>query len=237
MKTVGIVGGIGPESTIEYYRLIIAAWREQTQDRSYPSIIINSIDPTKLLDLIKADRLTELTEYLLIELQRLAWAGADFGVLACNVAHVVFDALRDRSPIPLISIVEATCQDASLRGLKRIGLFGTKYVMQGRFYSEIFNQAGISLIAPALDEQEFIHEKYLNELAVGVFLAETRNGLLAIAERLRVEEGIEGLILGGTEIPLILREASSDQKIPFLNTTMIHVGQVMAGLFSEKCDA
>jgi len=232
MKTVGIIGGIGPESTIEYYRFIIAAWRKQKQNGSYPSIIINSIDWTKVINLMGDKRFAELTEYLLTELRRMDRAGADFAVVAANAPHVVFDALRDKSPIPLISIVEATCQDATSRGLKRVGLFGIKVVTQGSFYFDIFSKAGISLVVPTLDEQEYIHEKYLNEFVNGVFLAETRDGLMDIVERLRVQEGIEGLILGGTELPLILRDAP-DQKIPFLDTTMIHVGQIMAGLFSE----
>jgi aspartate racemase len=233
MKTVGIVGGIGPESTIDYYRFIIAAWREQTQDGSYPSIIINSIDLAKLISLLRADSFAEVTEYLLAGVQRLDRAGADFAVIAANAAHVVFDALRDKSPIPLISIVEATRQDASSRGLKRVGLFGNKFTTQRSFYIDKFKEAGITLVVPSLDEQEYIHEKYFDELVHGVFLAETRNGLLAIAERLRVQEGIEGLILGGTEIPLILRDAS-DQGIPFLDTTMIHAREIVAQLLAAN---
>ncbi len=105
MKTVGIIGGIGPESTIEYYRMIIASYREQKQDGSYPAILINSIDLRKMLDLIGANELAEATEYLVGEVQKLARAGADFGVLASNTPHIVFDEIRRQSPIPLISLV------------------------------------------------------------------------------------------------------------------------------------
>jgi len=140
MKSVGIIGGIGPQSTMDYYKFIIAEWRNRTQDGSYPSIIINSIDPTKLLGLIGSQRFPEAADYLLTELRRLANAGVDFGVLSANGAHVVFDVLRDKSPIPLISIVEATCQETISCGLKRVGLFGAKFVMQGGFYFDIFIQ-------------------------------------------------------------------------------------------------
>ena len=99
MKTVGIIGGLGPESTIDYYRLIIAAWRKQVHDGSYPSIIINSIDRNRLQNLLVAKKLSELTEFLLTELHRLVDAGVDFAVLAANAAHIVFDALREKSPI------------------------------------------------------------------------------------------------------------------------------------------
>ena len=118
MKTVGMIGGIGPESTIEYYRSIIAAYREQKLDGSYPSIIINSIDLKKLLDLIAANQLANVTEYLVAEVQKLARAGADCGLLAANTPHIVFDEIRRGSPFPLVSIVEATCQAAKALGLK-----------------------------------------------------------------------------------------------------------------------
>src|SRR4030042_5490806 len=109
MKTVGIIGGIGPESTIEYYRLIIASYREQKRDGSYPSIIINSIDMKKMLDLIAANELAGVTEYLLGEMKKLALAGADLGLLASNTPHIFFADIQRQSPIPLVSIVEATC--------------------------------------------------------------------------------------------------------------------------------
>ena len=231
MKTVGIIGGIGPESTIDYYRFIIAAWRKQTDDESYPSIIINSIDWPVLINLMVANKHVELTEHLLTEVQRLANAGADFAAVAANAPHVVFDDLREKSPIPLISIVEATCQDAICRGLKRVGLFGIKVVTQGRFYTDKLKHSGITPVVGTLDEQEYVHQKYLSEFVNNVFLEETRNSLLAIVERWRVEEGIQGLILGGTELPLILRDVPN-HRIPFLDSTMIHVKRIVDGLLS-----
>ncbi len=168
---------------------------------------------------------------MLTELHRLANAGVDFAVLAANAVHIVFDALREKSPIPLISIIDGACDDARSRGLKRTGLFGTKFVMQGNFYLDKFKQAGIDLIVPTLDEQEYIHEKYFGELVNGIFEKQTRDRFLAIAERLKVEEGIEGLILGATELPLLLRDASNE--IPFLDTTMIHVKQIVTAMLPE----
>jgi aspartate racemase len=235
MKTVGIIGGIGPESTIEYYRFIIDAWRKQTQDGSYPSIIINSVDVSKLLAWMEANESEAFTDYLANEIEKLARAGADFGALAANTPHIVFDELRRRSQIPLVSIVEATCDEARSLGLKRVALFGTRFTMQGRFYPEVFSKGGITIVAPSDNEQAYIHDIYTKELLNNIFLPETRDALLAIVERLKIDEGIEGLILGGTEFPLILRDAS-DQGIPFLDTTMIHVGQIMTGLFSEAHD-
>jgi aspartate racemase len=227
MKTVGIIGGIGPESTIEYYRQIIAAYRQRQRDGSYPSLLINSIDMKRMLDLIGANELAAVTRYLLGEVQRLAQAGADFGALASNTPHLVFEALNRQSPIPLISIVETACDAAKALGLKRIGLFGTRFTMQGRFYADVFGRAGITLVTPSPDEQTTIHDKYMGELVNGVVRPETRERLLAIVARLKDEEGIGGLILGGTELPLIL-SGDMGQGVPFLDTTRIHVERIVA---------
>lgn len=231
MKTVGIIGGIGPESTVEYYRLLIAAYREQKQDGSYPSIIINSIDLKKMIDLVATNQLATVTDYLVDEVNKLSSAGADFGALASNTPHIVFEGIRARSPIPLISIVGSACDAAQSLGLKRVGLFGTRFTMQGEFYSKVFSRAGITIIVPEEDEQDYIHQHYMNELVNGIFLPETREHLLAIADELRDRQGIEGLILGGTELPLILRD-NEHNGISFLDTTRIHVNHIVAQLLS-----
>ncbi len=221
MKTLGIIGGIGPESTIDYYRAIIATYRERRKDGDYPSIIINSISVKKLLDLVAADSLPALTDWLVDEVERLARAGADFALFASNTPHIVFDKVQARSSIPLISIVQATCDAAKALGLKRVGLFGTRFTMQARFYPETFAREGIAVIAPAPGEQAFIHEKYTVELLNNVIRADTRERLLAIVDTMKGRDGIQGLILGGTELPLILRDHEATD-IPFLDTTQIH---------------
>lgn len=230
MKTLGVIGGIGPESTVEYYRLIIAAYQGRVRDGSYPSIVINSIDLKKMVDWITADRLAEVVEYLVVEVERLARAGADLALLSANTAHVVFDEVRRRSPVPLVSIVEAACAEAKAHGLRRLALFGTRFTMRGRFYPEVFSREGLALVVPAEDEQEFIHDRYMNELLKGVFLPETRERLLAIAGRMGEREGVEGLILGGTELPLILRGERA-AGLPLLDTTRIHVNAAVARLW------
>jgi aspartate racemase len=221
MKTLGIVGGIGPESTIDYYRSIILAWRDETQDGSAPSVIINSIDLKKMLDLVAAGSLDEVTTYLSGEMERLAQAGASVGLLAANTPHIVFDDVQRRSSIPLIGIVEATCAAAEKLGMRKLGLFGVRFTMQGRFFSDSFSKVGIGIVVPDEGEQSYIHNIYMNELVKGIFLPETRERLLAIADRMVKQEQIDGLILAGTELPLILRDAAST--VPFLDTTQIHV--------------
>jgi aspartate racemase len=231
MKTAGIIGGVGPESTIEYYRSIIASYRERTRDGTYPSLVVNSIDLKRMLDLIGAAKLPEVTEYLLGELNRLARSGADFAALAANTPHIVFDPLSARSPVPLISIVEVTCEAARAKGLRRVGLFGTRFTMQAPFYPEALTRSGITVVPTSPDEQEYIHEKYMHELLNGIFSPATRDHLLAIVERMKAHDGIEGVILGGTELPLILRE-EEHAGIPFLDTTKLHVEAIVSHLLS-----
>ncbi len=227
MKTLGIVGGVGPESTIEYYRTIIALYRARKMDGSYPPLIINSIDLKKELDLATANDLAGMTEYLRAEVEKLARAGADFGLIAANTPHIVFDDLQPRSPIPLISIVEAACKAAQARGLKKLGLFGTRFTMQGSFYPKVFSREGIELVVPDPKDQDYIHDKYMNELVPGKFLPETRENLLAIVDRLKGKIDIDGIILAGTELPLILRDETHNG-IPFLDTMKIHAEAAVA---------
>lgn len=231
MKTVGLIGGVGPESTIEYYRFIIEAYRERKQDDTYPSIIINSVDVNKYVTLATANQFDKFADELVIEIERLARAGADFAALAANTPHIVFDELQRRSKIPLVSIVEATCDKARSLGLKRVALLGTRFTMTGGFYQDVFARAGIDLIVPNDDEQAYIHEKYIGELLKNIFTDDTRAGLLAIIDQLRQRDAIEAVILGGTELPLILRGADRDD-VPFLDTTKIHVERIVERLLS-----
>jgi len=222
-----MIGGIGPESTIDYYRAIISAYRKQITDDSYPSIIINSINLTKAVGLVTANELAALADFLLEELGRLARAGANIAFLAANTPHIVFHRLQPRSPIPLVSIVEAACRAAKAKGFQKVGLFGTRFTMQGQFYPDVFTREGIELVVPAAADQEQIHNIYMNELLKNIFLPESRAALLAIIDRLREKTGMEGLLLAGTELPLILRDKEHDG-IPLLDTTVIHAEAAVA---------
>ena len=231
MKTLGIVGGLGPESTLDYYRRTIELYRERQRDGSYPQFIINSVDLKKGLDFMAASDLAGMADYLLEGIGKLARAGADFGLIAANTPHIVFDDIAPKSPIALISIVEATCAAAKTRKLKRLALFGTRYTMQASFYPKVFSRAGIELLVPESNDQDYIHDKYMNELVPGKFLPETRAGLLAIVDRIKTTNDIDGVILAGTELPLIL--CDPDHKgIPFLNTTNIHCDAAVAEMLS-----
>jgi aspartate racemase len=222
MKTLGIIGGLGPESTIDYYQKIIALYRERTRNGSYPEFIIKSVNLRKGLDFMDADDLAGMADYLLQAIGKLAQAGANFGLISANTPHIVFDDVASKSPIPLISIVGTTCAAAKTRNLKRLALFGTRYTMKASFYPKVFSREGIELLVPEPNDQDYIHDKYMNELVPGKFLSETRSGLLAIVDRMKAKSDIDGVILAGTELPLILRDPAHN-RIPFLDTTKIHV--------------
>jgi aspartate racemase len=232
VRTAGIIGGVGPESTIDYYRSIVAAYRERRGDGSYPSIIINSIDLNRLMQWWHAGEHPPVIEYLSTEVQKLARAGADFGLLAANTPHIVFNEVQQQSPIPLISIVQVTCDAAMAMGFKKLGIFGTRFTMQGRFYPDVLDQAGIELALPAAAEMDYIHDIYVNQLLKGQFLSETKARLRAIAERMRTEQGIQGLILAGTELPLLLRDVG-ECGVVFLDTTQIHVRAIVERLLES----
>ena len=231
MKVLGIIGGIGPESTVDYYQTIVGLYRARQPDGSYPLLLINSVDMQRLRNAFEAGDLAAVVDYLVPELHRLHRAGAEFGLLAANTPHLVFDELQRQSPIPLISIVAVTGTAAKARGLKRVGLFGTRFTMTAPMYPEVFAREGIAVVIPELADQDYIHEKYLGELVNGIFLPETREGLLAIVDRMAHQNGIDGVILGGTELPLILREPEHNG-IPFLNTTAIHCAAAIDRMFS-----
>ena len=226
MKTLGIIGGIGPEATIDYYKSLITTHREQNPGADAPSIVINSINMKKAVDLITANRLTELANYFVDEIRRLANAGADVGLLAANTPHIVFDEIAGQSPLPLISIVEATRDEACSEGFSRVGLLGTRFTMKARFYPEVFAKEHIQIVVPSDPDQEYVHEKYFRELVNGTFLDETRSELVAIVQRMRERDDIEAVILGGTELPLILRD--TEMGIPLLDTTQIHLQAALA---------
>ena len=231
MKTLGIIGGLGPESTVDYYQRIIALYRQRTADGHYPEFIVVSVDLRKGLDFMDANELSGMADYLLEAIGKVARAGADFAIISANTPHIVFDDIAPNSPIPLISIVEATCAAAKARKLKRLALFGTRYTMQANFYPKVLAREGIDLLMPEREDQDYIHEKYFSELVPGKFLPETRAGLLTIVDRMKAQSDIDGVILAGTELPLILR-GETHNGIPLLDTTKIHCEAVVAEMLT-----
>ena len=232
MKTLGIIGGTGPESTIEYYQRLIAAHRRRHPDGRPPSLIINSVDNTQLIEWFTAKELAKVVDYLAQEIDRLARAGADFALIAANTPHLVFDQLQQRVSLPLLSIVEATANTAAKAGLRRLALFGTRFTMAAPMFPDAFSRRGLTIVVPNADEQVLIDAKYFGELFVGIILDETRAALLEIVEAMKQRDGVDALILGGTELSLILREPTA-AGVPVLDTTQIHVDAAVDRLLRD----
>lgn len=227
MATLGLVGGLGPESTIDYYRRILEAW-EREEPGTAPSIVIDSLDVQRALHLVATDR-PALVDYLLASLRRLAGAGVDFAAMSANTPHIVFDELAARSPVVLLSIVEVCATEARQRGLARLALLGTRFTMEASFYPEVCARYGISVVPPDDADRLWVHERYVGELLKGEFRGDTRERFISLVRRLRDSESIDGVILGGTELPLLL-SAPVIADLPALDTTALHVAAIVRRL-------
>ncbi|MCB2293558.1 amino acid racemase [Clostridium algoriphilum] len=225
MNKIGMIGGFGPESTLEYYRLLIETYRHETNNESSPEIIIYSMDINILLKLVENKQWDVLVEWLVNGIKVLHKAGADFGFISANTPHIVFDRVNELSPIPLLSIVDETCNHIEKIGAKRVGLLGTKFTMESEFYQRACNKNNIQIYVPNEKDQGYINNKLMTEIELGNFLDETRKGLVDIIRRMMQDNSIEGVILGCTELPLILTK--SELGIPFFNTTQIHVESII----------
>jgi aspartate racemase len=183
--------------------------------------MINSLDVDKVLAWLDTGRLAELADYIALGVEALRQGGAEIGCIAANTPHLVFDDVERRSQIPLISIVRATAKHAKTLGLQKVGLFGTGFTMRANFYPDEFGRAGIGLVIPTDPERQLIHQSYIGELLKNQFLPETKAAILRIAQRMKDGDGVEAIVLAGTELPLLLRDSGAD--VEFLDTTRIHV--------------
>jgi aspartate racemase len=226
MKRIGLIGGMGPESTLAYYSEIINAFKDEKGDLDYPEIIIYSVNLSEFLALMKRREYGRVIEIMVEKLQALKKAGADFAAITANTPHMLFEQINERSPLPLISIVEAACREAIKRGLKRPGLFGTGFTMGATFYQDVFGQQGIEVILPDHQDREILNKKLFSEIELGIFKDETRQVLIEMIRQMVLEQHIDSLILGCTEFPLILKEETY-AAIPMLNTTKIHVEAIV----------
>ncbi|MGM9616177.1 aspartate/glutamate racemase family protein [Butyricicoccus sp.] len=221
MRKVGLVGGTGPESTVMYYRDINYGIYEKTKGRAFPELSIESVNLYHAVQYCQDQSYEELTAYLLQAVCHLAESGAEFAALTANTVHIVFDEVNRQSPIPLVSIVEAACEQAKRRKLKRVGLLGTIFTMKGNFYQETFSREGIEILTPSDREMELVNDRIANELELGIVKETTRQELIQVIRDMQQREKIEAVILGCTELPLALTDEICP--VPCLDTTKIHI--------------
>jgi aspartate racemase len=218
-KKIGILGGMSPESTAEYYQYLTRTYTERYGDHNYPEIIIYSVSFQPYIDWPVDDRWDLVAEGLGEAVQKLEVAGADFIVIATNTMHIVIDELRACVNIPFLSLLDAVGDAITAKNLKTVGLLGTAFTMGKTFYQEALAKKGIKVLVPSAEDQKYINEVVYNELIAGVFRDDSRTGYLKVIDKL-ADDGAEGMILGCTEIPLLVSKKYTS--MPLFDTTTIH---------------
>jgi len=226
VKKIGLVGGIGPASTLDYYKGIIDSYRAGGVRNDYPIMVIDSLNLTEMYNLVSTKQWDQFTARLVSSVKHLEASGAEFAAMAANTAHIVFDEVSKQSPLPLISIVEETCKYASARNCKSVVILGTAFTMSSGLYSEAFAKYGISAFVPPADEQAAIHGIIFPNLQEGIILAEDKKTMLKIANGMIQEHNADALILGCTELPLIIKNEDIDTLL--LDTTQIHIEAILS---------
>jgi len=230
MKRAGIVGGLGPESTVDYYQLFIQKYQDRMNStQTLPELFINSINMYNIFKFISEDRLDDLVDYVAGAANKLENIGADFVVVSANTPHIVFNEVRKKVNVPMISIVDATFEKAKELNLQNVGLLGTKFTMEHDFFKKPFELEGKKIVVPDEADQQFMHQRIVDELENGIVNEETKQEFLKIINKLIADKDLDGLILGCTELPMILKDG--DVNVSLLNTTEIHVDKMIDQLF------
>lgn len=225
MKKLGLVGGMGPESTIPYYHDIVYGVQGRIGKKLIPNLTIESVNVFEVLKLCSEQKYDELTDYLMQAIRNLTASGADFIALSANTPHIVFDRLQERSAVPLVSIVDAACREAIRLNMHKLGLLGTIFTMTEDFFKKPFYNNNIEIITPTAEEMEYVNLKISSELEFGIVKEETLQGFQKIIKRMQQEDGIEAVILGCTELPLLLSDEVSP--VPCLDTMQIHIRRLI----------
>lgn len=231
MKKLGLIGGVGPESTIPYYKGIVYGVQQKVGKPYFPNLTIESLSTFEVIRMSSAGNLDGLTAYLLQGFRNLVAAGAEVGAMACNTGHLVFEALQKEVPIPLISIVETAKKEAQKQGYQKIGLIGTQATMEEDFFKAPFRKAGIDVVVPQPSERTFIADHIEKELELGIVKEDTAQEVLAITSRLAQGQQIEAIVLGCTELPMIFtgRQAA----VPVLDTMQLHIQTLVSAIMED----
>ncbi len=228
MKKLGLIGGTGPESTLLYYRKFVYEANKRTGDSFFPNLTIESINVYDVLAMCAEQDYAGLTDYLAKAVNNLVAAGADVVSLTGSTPHIVFNQLQARSPVPLVSIIDATCAEVKNQQLEKVGLLGTRFTMEADFFKKPFIEAGINVVVPAANEIEYIADRIYHELERGIVKPQTRERILSIVERMYRDNGIGAVILGCTELPLIFADAQLS--VAALDTVDIHIASLFDAL-------
>jgi aspartate racemase len=223
-KRIGILGGISPESTIEYYRHITHTYTQRFGDYGYPEILIYSVSFQPYVDWPKEERWDLIAQGLSRAAQSLQAAGADFIVIAANTMHLVLDQVRASVHIPVLSLLDVVAEAIQAKGIKTVGLLGTRFTMEKNLYQDALAHRNITMLIPDAGDREYVNRVIYDELVAGHIRAESRAGYVEVIKKLAAR-GAQGVILGCTEIPLLVSEA--DAGLPLFDTTLLHAEAVL----------
>ena len=218
-KKIGILGGMSPESTIAYYEYITRTYTERFGDYGYPEIIIYSVSFQPYVDWPQQERWDLVAQGLGEAARKLEAAGADFIVMATNTMHLVFDQVQASIQVPMLSLLDAVGEAILAGGIKKVGLLGTMYTMEKTFYQDALGRRGITVLVPDPKDRQYVNAVIYDELVAGQIRDESRAGLIAVIRKL-AERGAQGVILGCTEIPLLV--TATDAGMRLFDTTAIH---------------
>lgn len=225
MKKLGLIGGMGPESTLPYYHDIVYGVQKKMKDGSFPLLTIESVNVFDVLRYCERKEYDKLVNYLMKAINNVIMSGADFAALAANTPHIVFEELQKRSAIPLLSIIDTVYDEVVKRKMKKVGLLGTKFTMEGDFFKKKFQENNIDIVIPNEEERKYINEKISKELELGIVNQDTLKEFIEIVDRMIDEDEIEAIILGCTELPLLFNGVP--MPLELLDTMKIHVNAIV----------
>jgi aspartate racemase len=220
MKTIGLIGGMSWESSIEYYRIINETVRARLGGLHSAKSVMYSVDFAEIEALQHQGKWDEATDLMIDAAQRIQRGGADFVIICTNTMHKMADEVQNHIQIPLLHIADATAEKIKAHGLKKIGLLGTRFTMEEDFYrGRLTEKQGLEVIIPTERERDIVHRVIFDELCLGEIREPSKEQYISIMDHL-VRDGAEGIILGCTEISLLIQE--EDSQIPLFDTTEIH---------------
>lgn len=225
MKKIGLVGGTGPESTLMYYKEINSRIDEMTGNKAMPDIAIESVNFRKAWNMVVAEDYEALADYLSEKINFLKKSGSEVISLTAVTMHIVFDLIQEKTGVSLISIPMAVCNEAKRRNYKKIGLLGTIFTMEQDYMKKDFEQAGIEVIVPNEENRRLVAKRILEELEVGIVDENTLKEFNEIIDNMKTEYGIEAVVLGCTELPLLLNNENC--VLPCLDSVAIHIKELI----------
>lgn len=220
MKTIGLIGGMSWESSVDYYRIINEETRNILGGSHSSKCLMYSFDFHEIEELQNKNSWDELTEEMVLQADNLKKAGADFIVICTNTMHIMAPDIEKRTGLKVLHIADVTGEEIKRKSIGKVALLGTKFTMEGTFYKKVLkDKHDIDVVIPNDEDREVIHNIIYNELVRGIIKDDSRQKYIKIIDKL-IDKGAEGVVLGCTEIPLLIKQ--KDVSIPIFNTTEIH---------------